>query len=80
MQISGNQPGFNFFSAYKLAAAPQREAASPGGTSANNFSAGIETLRVTEKSDGTHRDTLLLQSAHRTAGRMADLIEAMPEL
>jgi hypothetical protein len=79
MQISGNQIGHSFFSAYKLGAAPARPAQAGAET---GFSAPAPA--TSQADDAVHknsdeaRDSLLLQSAQRSAGRVADMIEALP--
>jgi hypothetical protein len=81
MQITGNQNGFSFFSAYKLAAAPK-----PPSPNTSEEKVGASTdesvaeMRRSEDASDTHREGLLLQSAHRTAARAAEWTEALAEL
>ncbi len=80
MQISGHHFGSSFFSAYKLAAKPQNQASSDPAANFTPSTAEIETASAGGNFGSARHDTLLLQSAHRTATRMADLFEALPEL
>lgn len=80
MQITGNQNGVSFFSAYKLAAAPKQ----PSPTSDEKVGVSADEaqteMRRSEDPTDTHREGLLLQSAHRTAARAAEWTEALAEL
>lgn len=79
MQITGNQNGFSFFSAYKVAAAPQRATqAAEEKIVAEEPQLG-ETAPTAQRSEDSQRDGLLLQSAHRTAARTAEWAEALVE-
>lgn len=78
MQITGNQNGFSFFSAYKVAAAPQRstaleEKAQPQAEEA------VNVPPAAQPAGDPQREGLLLQSAHRSAARAADWAEALAE-
>ena len=76
MQISNSYSGFNFGSVYKSVITRNTEPAVdpvPVAPATPSGSTGGE-------SDPVQREALMLQAAHRAAGRVATVMDAMPDV